>query len=173
MAEFLESDGNDDNDRLMDMKSFNREQFRLFKEAFRDCVEVREDVECDDNVNVFDYVSNAKRKRIINLIMKIEKLEKSTSDSGVLEKASELLKQLRESASLIPSTGDELEPDDLDLKKFDETDISLFLGEKSEEKEGKAYVSEALSKYKEKCLQELESLLKESETFLECNKNKK
>uniref|UniRef100_A0A0K0G1W7 CBFD_NFYB_HMF domain-containing protein n=1 Tax=Strongyloides venezuelensis TaxID=75913 RepID=A0A0K0G1W7_STRVS len=173
MAEFLESDGNDDNDRLMDRKSFNREQFRLFKEAFRDSVEVREDVEYDDNVSVFDYVPSAKKKRIINLIMKIEKLGKSTSDNEVREKASDLLKQLRESASLIPSTSDELEPDDLDLKKFDETDISLFLGGESEGKEGKAYVSEALSKYKEKSLQELESLLKESEIFLKCNKNPK
>uniref|UniRef100_A0A0K0EJV5 CBFD_NFYB_HMF domain-containing protein n=1 Tax=Strongyloides stercoralis TaxID=6248 RepID=A0A0K0EJV5_STRER len=172
MAEFLESDDNNDNDRLMDRKSFNREQFRLFKEAFRDFVEVEESVEYDDNVNVFDYVSSGCKKKIINLIIKLEKLEKSTNDEVVREKASDFLKQLRESVSLESTAGEELSQDDINLKNFDEVDINLFLGEEFEEKNGKNLVLEALSNYREKCLHELEVLLKESECFLKLNKNK-
>ncbi|CEF65816.1 Transcription factor CBF/NF-Y/archaeal histone domain and Histone-fold domain-containing protein [Strongyloides ratti] len=171
MAEFLESDDNNDNDRLMDRKSFNREQFRLFKESFRDYVEVEETVEYDDNVNVFDYISNSNKKKIINLILKMEKLEKKTDDDVVRKKASDFLKQLRESVSLIPTAGEELSQDDINLKKFDEIDINLLLGEQFVEKNGKGVVLEALTKYKEKCLHELEILLKESEDFLKNNKN--
>uniref|UniRef100_A0A0N4ZUP4 Uncharacterized protein n=1 Tax=Parastrongyloides trichosuri TaxID=131310 RepID=A0A0N4ZUP4_PARTI len=170
MAEFLETDDNIDVDRILDNKTFTREQFKLFKELFRDSIDIKEDVEYDTNINVFNYVSGSIKKKVINYILKLNKLIKKLSDEKLIDEASNLITKLRETASLEESDGEEIEQDDLALPIYDDTDISLFLGEEIKEKNHKEIVEEALSKYKRKSLEELYNLLNETELFLKNNK---
>uniref|UniRef100_A0AC35TTM8 THO complex subunit 7 n=1 Tax=Rhabditophanes sp. KR3021 TaxID=114890 RepID=A0AC35TTM8_9BILA len=168
MAEHLEAEDGIDCDREIDNRTFVREKFKLFKEAFRDIIDANDNIEHEDEKSAFDYVDSKLKRQIINLTVKLQKLEKNSND-GVHSEAKRLNIKLKQMINMLPSESEEIEQSDLKLVEYNVDDLSLFFGDDQASQGPIQFVEEALSKFKEKCITEMTLLIAESTAFIQMN----